>query len=275
MDPYFQSVINGLDTTQDLHFYKADTFPVIHPVHWLTSHFAVGGYSPLQRLSGMLTAHMTQIAPHNGFTWHPHRGLEIYTYVINGELYHEDTTGGKGTITAGEVQRMFSGNFIQHQELNLTNEFTRVIQIWYVAGLQYRGLPPHYEQIKLTDMNTRRIGDGLVRDIIGPNGATDSHVHARLTSTILPADGQTTVELPQPGEDLFVYFVDGDGRFQTSSQCSDITLYDTLLATPQAEAPVITASARPLNFLSFYLKPFMSPSLPLSTHAPKLQAAKS
>jgi redox-sensitive bicupin YhaK (pirin superfamily) len=221
----------------------------------------VGGYSPLQRLSGMLTAHMTQIAPRNGFTWHPHRGLEIYTYVIDGELYHEDTTGGKGTITAGEVQRMFSGNFIQHQELNLTQAFTRVIQIWYVADPRYRGLPPNYEQIKLTDMKTRTIGDGLVRDIIGPNGATDAHVDARLTGTILPAGGQTTVELPQAGEELFLYFVDGDGRLQTTTQSNDIALYDTLLATPQAEAPIITAGKRPLNFLSFYLKPFMSPSL--------------
>ncbi|MCB9432049.1 MAG: pirin family protein [Ardenticatenaceae bacterium] len=117
MDPYFQSVITGLDTSQDLHFYKANTFPTIHPIHWLTSHFAVGGYSPLQRLSGMLTAHMTQIAPHNGFTWHPHRGLEIYTYVIDGELYHEDTTGGRGIISAGEVQRMFSGQFIFYHSI--------------------------------------------------------------------------------------------------------------------------------------------------------------
>jgi redox-sensitive bicupin YhaK (pirin superfamily) len=193
----------------------------------------------------MLTAHMTQIAPRNGFTWHPHRGLEIYTYVIDGELYHEDTTGGKGTITAGEVQRMFSGNFIQHQELNLTNEFARVIQIWYVAEPKYRGLAPHYEQIKLADMNTRQIGDSIVRDIIGPDGATNSHVEARLTSTILPAGGTTTAELPQPGEELFLYFVDGDGRYQTSQQSNDVALYDVLLATPHAAAPVITAGERP------------------------------
>ncbi|MCB8945619.1 MAG: pirin family protein [Ardenticatenaceae bacterium] len=261
MDPYFQSVINGLDTSQDLHFYQASTFPVVHPVHWLTSHFAVGGYSPLQRLSGMLTAHMTQIAPRNGFTWHPHRGLEIYTYVIDGELYHEDTTGGKGTITAGEVQRMFSGNFIQHQELNRTDSFARVIQIWYVADRQYRHLSPHYEQVKLADMNKRLVGDGLVRDIIGPNGATDAHVEARLTSTIVPAGGQTTVELPQQGEELFLYFVDGDGRLQTPHLTATIGLYDTLLATPNADAPTITAGERPLNFLSFYLKPFMFASL--------------
>src|SRR5215813_12376770 len=65
-------------------FIPADVFPTTHPVDWLHSHFAVGGWSPLQRLSGMLTAHMTQIAPQNGFTWHPHRGLEIYTWMHDG-----------------------------------------------------------------------------------------------------------------------------------------------------------------------------------------------
>src|SRR5574341_1623739 len=73
--------------------FPAEAFPTIHPIHWLHSHFAVGGWSPLQRLSGMLTAHMTQIAPRNGFTWHPHRGLEIFTWVLEGRLYHEDSTG--------------------------------------------------------------------------------------------------------------------------------------------------------------------------------------
>ncbi|WP_420631264.1 pirin family protein [Candidatus Leptofilum sp.] len=259
MTTMFESIITNVSISEDLHFYKAETFPTIHPVHWLTSHFAVGGYSPLQRLSGMLTAHMTQIAPRNGFQWHPHRGLEIFTYVIDGELYHEDTTGGKGVITAGEVQRMFSGNFIQHQELNLTDKFTRVIQIWFVADVEHAGLPPHYEQTKLSDMQTRSVGDAIIQDIIGPNGATDAHVSARLTSSILPAGGSASIELPRSGENLFLYFVDGNGRFQTSSQQNEIDIYDVVLATPEAETAVITASDKnPLNYLSFYLKPFMS-----------------
>ncbi len=253
----FDSVIK-LDINRDLQFYKADTFPYIHPVHWLTSHFAVGGFSPLQRLSGMLTAHMTQIAPHNGFTWHPHRGLEIYTYVTDGVLYHEDTTGGKGTIEEGEVQRMFSGNFIQHQELNRTDEYARVIQIWFVADTKYMGMPPHYEQIKLTDMAPRQHGDGVVREIIGPNGATDSHVNARLTSTVLAPGGEATIELPEEGEDLFLYFVKGNGRFQSSTQHEEIDLYDVALATPQSETAVIQAGDEPLNYLSFYLKSFIN-----------------
>ncbi len=253
----FASVINDLAPNSGLTYYPAGTFPTIHPVHWLTSHFAVGGWSPLQRLSGMLTAHMTQIAPRNGFTWHPHRGLEIYTYVIDGTLYHEDTTGGKGTITAGEVQRMFSGNYIQHQELNLTDEFTRVIQIWFVAEPQHMGLPPHYEQVRLADMPPRLVGDGVVREIIGPHGATDSHVAARLTSTLVPAGGETTLELPQPGEDLFLYVVNGHGRFQSTQHDQSLNLYDVILATPEAETAVLQAAEQPLNFLSFYLKPFI------------------
>lgn len=258
MPSIFDSVITGVNTQAHLQHHPADQFPTIHPVDWLTSHFAVGGMSPLQRLSGMLTAHMTQIAPYNGFTWHPHRGLEIYTYVIDGELYHEDTTGGKGVIRAGEVQRMFSGPYIAHQELNRTSEFARVIQIWFVADVEHMGLPPHYEQIGLEGMATRTVGDASVREIIGPNGATDSHVSARLTSAQLPAGGRTHIELPQPGEDLFLYVVNGEGgHLQASTLKRELNLYDVVLATPQAEAGVITAGARPLTFLSFYLRPFI------------------
>ena len=69
---------------QTVRFYylSADSFPTVHPIHWLHSHFAVGGWSQLQRLGNMLTAHMTSIAPHNGFTWHPHRGLEDRKSVV-------------------------------------------------------------------------------------------------------------------------------------------------------------------------------------------------
>ena len=254
------TVIAGLDASGPLHIYPAETFPTIHPVHWLTSHFAVGGYSPLRRLSGMLTAHMTQIAPHNGFTWHPHRGLEIFTYVIDGELYHEDTTGGRGTIAAGEVQRMFSGDYIAHQELNVTAAPARVIQIWFVADSRHMGLAPHYEQVPLSAMVPRQVGDGVVRDIIGPQGATDAHVNARLSSCIVPAGGQTQVEAPRPGEDLFLYVVDGGGTQTVNGAGSQPAgLYDVILATPAMPPVTLAAAASGLNFLSFYLPSFLSP----------------
>lgn len=253
----FSSVIRGDAPDSHLQYYAADSFPLIRPVHWLESHFAVGGWSPLQRLSGMLTAHMTQIAPHNGFTWHPHRGLEIFTYVVQGELYHEDTTGGKGVIRAGEVQRMFSGRFIQHQELNRTDDFTRVIQIWFIADTQYMHLPAHYEQVSLSDMGSYLVGDGRVSEIIGPAGATDHHVRARLTTTALGPGGRTQVELPEEGESLFLYLVDGNGAIDLPQGRKSFGLYDVVLAGPAAEAPTIHANGEPLRFLSFYLPTFL------------------
>lgn len=257
-DP-FDSIIDHdqMRLSEGMTFYKANSFPTIHPVHWLTSHFAVGGWSPLQRLSGMLTAHMTSIAPHNGFTWHPHRGLEIYTYVIEGELTHEDTTGARGVIRAGEVQRMFSGYFIEHQELNFANEEARVIQIWFAVPAQYMGIEPHYEQISLADMPTHLNGDALVSTIIGLGGATDSHVEARLTATILPPHGKTAVELPTPNENLFLYFVNGSGKIQSTQLDADVDLYDVLIAADTVDSVTITTNDEALTFLSFYLPPFI------------------
>ncbi|MBC8170097.1 MAG: pirin family protein, partial [Anaerolineae bacterium] len=188
-----------------LQHFPAAIFPTIHPIDWLTSHFAVGGWSPLQRLSGMLTAHMTQIAPHNGFTWHPHRALEIYTWVLEGELYHEDTTGGRGIIQAGELQRMFAGDYIEHQELNLSSEPARVIQIWFVADRQHQGLPPHYQQIGRGDLPVRQVGGAKVYSLIGDDSPIEQHMTGRLTAARVDDDGTTTLELPSSNEDLFLY----------------------------------------------------------------------
>lgn len=239
--------------------FTAETFPSIHPVWWLNSHFAVGGWSPLQRLSGMLTAHMTRIAPHSGFTWHPHRGLEIYTWVLEGTLHHEDTTGGQGDIGPGEFQRMFSGEWIEHQELNRMADPVRVIQIWFVADYRYRNLRPHYQQPSQGEFCTRCVGDAQVTALIGDGSPMESHlVGGRLTATTLPAGGTTQLELPQLNEDLFLYITDGAGQVVHPDYQSTLGQYDVLLAQPDSASPTFTAATRqPLRFLNFYLPKFL------------------
>ncbi|NOH14640.1 MAG: hypothetical protein HND51_23635 [Chloroflexi bacterium] len=238
--------------------YPAATFPTVNPVHWLHSHFAVGGWSPLSRLSGMLTAHMTSIAPRNGFTWHPHRGLEIYTWVLDGTVYHEDTTGGKGEIRAGELQRMFSGDWIEHQELNLTDEPARVIQIWYAADPEYRGLEPHYQQLTADELPSERIGDATVSKLIRNGSPMEHHMNGRLTATIVDAGGSTELEAPQPGEDLFLYITDGQGRATHGDETPALDIYDVILATPQVEAVSISASPdKSLQYMCYYLPSFI------------------
>ena len=253
----FDSVIDPDFTTgSSVQYFPADAFPWVHPIHWLHSHFAVGGWSPLKRLSGMLTAHMTQISPHNGFAWHPHRGLEIYTWVLEGELYHEDTTGGKGVIRAGELQRMFSGNWIEHQELNQSDEPARVIQIWFAADQQYQRLEPHYQQLARDQLPARRVGDAVVYSLIGEDSPIEHHVAARLTATQVNAGGTTIVEAPQAHEDLFVYMTDGAGEAVYNGSSQTVSQYDVLLIRPGAN-DVRFHAPEDLRYLSFYLPPFL------------------
>lgn len=256
--------------------FPAEAFPHIHPVHWLNSHFAVGGWSPLRRLSGMLTAHMTRITPRNGFTWHPHRGLEIYTWVLEGALHHEDTTGGQGDLNPGDLQRMFSGDWIEHQELNLTDQPVRVIQIWFAADLKHRGLAPHYQQLGRDQLPQRRVGESTVFSLIGEDSPMEQRMTGRLTATTVDPGGSTQVEAARPGEDLFLYITDGTGRFivehpapqgrsarRSEAKRNEVEgplgQYDVILARPDSPTATITAPpGQLLHYLSFYLPRFLS-----------------
>jgi redox-sensitive bicupin YhaK (pirin superfamily) len=247
----------GFASAAAFQHFPAAAFPTIHPIHWLHSHFAVGGWSPLQRLSGMLTAHMTRIAPQAGFTWHPHRGLEIYTWMLEGRLYHEDTTGGKGELHPGDLQRMFSGDWIEHQELNPYDEPARVIQIWFIADRQHRGLEPHYQQLSRAQLPVRQVGDARVYSLIGDDAPMQQHMTGRLTAGALAANGSSVVEAPRTGEELFLYVTDGAGTVTYDGERLPLAQYDVLLTAPDRAQAVLRAGERGLDYLSFYLPPFL------------------
>jgi redox-sensitive bicupin YhaK (pirin superfamily) len=70
------------------------------------------------------------IAPRSGFPPHPHRDMEIITYVRQGAITHEDSMGNRGRTVAGDVQVMSAGTGVRHAEYNLEDEETRIFQIW-------------------------------------------------------------------------------------------------------------------------------------------------
>jgi redox-sensitive bicupin YhaK (pirin superfamily) len=107
---------------------------------WLDAkhHFSFAGYHDPERMQwgDLRVWNDDTIAPHSGFPTHPHRDMEIITYVREGAITHEDSLGNKGRTEAGDVQVMSAGSGIAHCEYNLEDETTRIFQIWITPTLR-------------------------------------------------------------------------------------------------------------------------------------------
>jgi hypothetical protein len=107
------------------------------------------------------------VAPGRGFPTHPHRDMEIITYVLEGTLQHKDSMGNGSLIRPGEVQRMSAGTGITHSEYNPSaSEAVHLLQIWILP--EEKGIQPSYEQ---RDYSERLSGGDLVRVASGHGAA--------------------------------------------------------------------------------------------------------
>ena len=87
-----------------------------------------------------------RIAPQSGFPPHPHRDMEIVTYVIKGAITHQDHLGNKGRTEAGQIQVMSAGKGIQHAEYNMEQDETELFQIWILPNKE--GVPARWETVQ-------------------------------------------------------------------------------------------------------------------------------
>jgi redox-sensitive bicupin YhaK (pirin superfamily) len=118
------------------------------------------------------------VAPGQGFGTHPHRDMEIVTYVLEGELEHRDSIGHGEVLRPGEFQRMTAGTGITHSEFNPSmTQPVHLYQIWLFPDR--RGLPPSYEQTKF-DASQRTNRWRLVASPDGADGSLRVHQDARI-----------------------------------------------------------------------------------------------
>ena len=103
---------------------------------WLDAkhHFSFGGYHDPDRMNwgDLRVWNDDTIEPQTGFPPHPHRDMEIITYVREGAITHQDNLGNTGRTEAGDVQVMSAGTGIRHSEYNLEDITTRIFQIWII-----------------------------------------------------------------------------------------------------------------------------------------------
>ena len=147
-----------------------------------------------------------RIAGGGGFPTHPHRDMEIVTYVLEGALAHKDSMGNGSVIKPGDVQYMSAGSGVAHSEFNASDsETAHLYQIWMFPDR--RGYKPVYDQKHFTDAEKR----GKLRLVVSPDGR-DGSVQIRqdneLYATVL-SPGESVEHALKPGRHAYVQVARG------------------------------------------------------------------
>jgi redox-sensitive bicupin YhaK (pirin superfamily) len=155
-----------------------------------------------------------------GFPWHPHRGIETITYMLDGYVEHGDSMGNSGVITPGDVQWMTAGSGVIHQEMPKGDKKGRMggFQLWANLPARQKMMGPRYRdvkqdtipEIKRKDGTAIKIVAGKVDGVQGP--VRDIVIDPEYLDVSVPA-GTTFVHAVRPDHMLFAYVVDGQAYF--------------------------------------------------------------
>ena len=165
---------------------------------WLdTFHtFSFGGYRDPEHMgfSVLRVLNQDRVAPGAGFPTHPHRDMEIVTYVLEGALQHRDSMGNGSVIRPGEVQYMSAGTGVLHSECNASpSEPLHLLQMWVLP--REKGTAPAYDQ-KTFPLEERRDRLRLVVSPDGRDGSIRIGQDAALFAAVLGPGGHVEHELP-------------------------------------------------------------------------------
>lgn len=217
-----------------------------------------------------------------GFPWHPHRGIETITYVLEGLVEHGDSMGNKGTIGAGDVQWMTAGSGIIHQEMPQVSPTGTMwgFQFWANLPAAQKMMAPRYRDVKAADIQEVALENGVkvkviageVEGIKGP--VEDIVIEPEMLDITVPA-GTVFIHPLSLGHTAFAYILEGEGYFDdqrdayayemvghgwsdTERRCS-CAVETVVLFEHAGSAVQITTTDQPLRFLFVSGKPLGEP----------------
>ena len=194
-----------------------------------------------------------------GFPWHPHRGMETITYVLEGEVAHGDSLGNSGTITAGDLQWMTAGSGIIHQEMPKGNADGRMsgFQLWANLPKTQKMTAPKYRDIASHDIPSHPLENGgTVRVIAGSYNGTDGPMDDIVIQPEyldIALTGGGAIQHPTPlGHTVFAYIFEGTAAFADTTVTSGhlIRFSDgaaVSIEASEAGARLLLISGKPLD----------------------------
>jgi redox-sensitive bicupin YhaK (pirin superfamily) len=211
---------------------------------WLDSYhtFSFGDYHDPAHVSfgPLRVINEDRVAPGAGFGTHGHRDMEIISYVLDGELAHQDSTGTSSVIRPGDVQRMSAGSGVRHSEFNHSPARpVHFLQIWIQPDVQ--GIAPEYEERHYGTAEKR----GRLRLIASPEGVDGSvriHQDARVYAGLFDGTERATLAIAR-GRRIYVHVARGalaaNGQHLAAGDAMKLSDTDTLLLSDGAQAEVL------------------------------------
>jgi redox-sensitive bicupin YhaK (pirin superfamily) len=208
-----------------------------------------------------------------GFPWHPHRGIETVTYLMEGKVEHEDSEGNRGVIFPGDLQWMTAGSGIFHQEMPkpigeedrgllqtvMPNTTVKGLQLWINLPANRKMSSPVYRDVRRGHAPKVELDGGVVTVIAGKILGVEGPVKAGMTVDPTYADVNLEPEAEvslkvKNGYNVLVYVLEGRGRFDPNSKTSipegNLILFedgDEVRVSSDKGVRFILLSGRPLN----------------------------
>ncbi|NHI93889.1 MAG: pirin family protein [Candidatus Lokiarchaeota archaeon] len=200
----------------------------------------------------------------SGFPWHPHRGIETITYMLNGELKHGDSLGNEGVIGSGDVQWMTAGSGIIHEEMpkGQKNGLMWGLQLWANLPASYKMMDPRYREIKkinipeliLDNQIKIKIIAGQLNGIMGP--VQDVVSDPEYFDVYIPPKTEFNY-LIKKTHNAFAYIIGGKGYFDNNK--SQLFGKEHLIIFEHGDKIMISTGSSELRFLLISGEPIQEP----------------